>query len=1122
MAHINEKHLGAKYFIWWKLNEKRPFGLQVWEELETYFQNSFFKNEKTSQYFTTIQNHCKANDKNVLRIIGHSGLGKSRLICEAFRCEKDCVLFDANSKTVLKNKVLYTDVSNISDDIANFIKAINTNHGIIVLDNCSMELHEKIEKEATRTGCNLRFITIDYDVDITKIPKHNCNIIELKNTDFEDVIEKILDNDFGTKFIESEIKQIAKIAEGYPQMAVWIAEGIRDNHADFNEILEDNFIEKVIFGREAKNENDYKILKTCAIFKEFHVLQTKNRMNYHGQELREFDAHFDFIEKHLLKEKFTKQELNAVFEKYIKKGVIERRGNKLLIRPLPIAILLATDWWKEQYLIAQECRDLFEPILKDRFMAEQLAERIVMLKSVENVQSIIEILFDNSPFGQTEVLNTNWGSRFFRAVVEVAPMKMVEVLENAFMDFEPSDYLNFEDGRRNLIWALERLCYREETFFEATKILYHFAVHENEHIANNATGVLLQLFQIYLPNTSVNLAKRLEVLNWAIYHSQNEEYIKFALKIIKKGFQNNHFTGWLGVEQQGLDLPLENYKPKLHNEIWDYWQSLTDLTLHLEENQDDEIKLDAQKIIAEKIDIIISSSKEPELLKDKVINIAQNLPHKWEDLHHSVSWSLKHDKGSFSTRLLKIFEELVEISKPNTLRERIKSIVTKPDYALIPKNENKKNRDYFRAKTESLAIKVSKDLNSFYSDLDAVLFGEQFNNYHFGCRIAKETQNLEIIDKCFEIWTENKVNQNDAFLLGYFEGIENKELLRPYYNKFYQDENLCIHCFRLIINLKPTEKEFFELFDLMDKHQIDITIFDRLTWGTFILDNFDTESLLKFCQKLIASNNKGKIIAINAFHRFCSKHYIIEGDNWLNCKDKIKELILNNNFFVIPERKDGSFELNFSEFVEKFLEDNDDAFMGKILNDSIIIYKGFRVNEVEYFDKSTIKEIQKKIFEKNFQLAWTEIGKSMLEDACIGFNLRMEYNFLSSERIFENQDEGFLFEWAKDNTPEGPKLVANLVPYENTQNPSNGSLWNSLIRKLIDNFGNDRDLLSIISANIGTFSSIGSGKGNYEFRKKLFEELKNHTIKEVKKWAVYNIDEYAKRVRRAEIQDEEV
>ncbi|MEY4903945.1 MAG: hypothetical protein RLZZ292_1760, partial [Bacteroidota bacterium] len=407
-AWVNE-HLGAKYFIWWKLNQERPFGLQVWEELETYYANSFFENEKISQYFTIIQNHCKTNDDNVLRIIGHSGLGKSRLICEAFRCETDYVLSDANSKTVLKNKVLYTDVSNISDDIVNFIKAINTNHGIIILDNCSTELHEKIEKEATRTGCNLRFITIDYD--IVSIPKYNCKIIKLENTDFNDVIEKILDNDFGSKFIESDIKQITKIAEGYPQMAVWIAEGIRDNHADFNEILEDNFIKKVIFGREAKNETDYKILKTCAIFKEYHVLQAKNRMNYHGQELSELDAHFDFIEKHLLKEKFTKQELNAVFEKYIKKGVIERRGNKLLIRPLPIAVLLAADWWKEQYLTAQECRDLFEPILKNRFMAEQLAERIVMLKNVENVQSIIKILFDDSPFGQAEVLNTNWGSR---------------------------------------------------------------------------------------------------------------------------------------------------------------------------------------------------------------------------------------------------------------------------------------------------------------------------------------------------------------------------------------------------------------------------------------------------------------------------------------------------------------------------------------------------------------------------------------------------------------------------------------------------------------------------------------------------------------------------------------
>lgn len=123
-------------------------------------------------------------------------------------------------------------------------------------------------------------------------------------------------------------------------------------------------------------------------------------------------------------------------------------------------------------------------------MAEALCDQISKLHYVHEARKLTEELCgDSAPFGQAEVLNSEKGSRLFRSLVEVNPQATVEALDHAFGDYTKGQLLEVGPGRRNLIWALEKLCFWEETFPIASRIMLSFAVSENETWGNNATSV---------------------------------------------------------------------------------------------------------------------------------------------------------------------------------------------------------------------------------------------------------------------------------------------------------------------------------------------------------------------------------------------------------------------------------------------------------------------------------------------------------------------------------------------------------------------------------------------------------------------------------------------------------
>src|SRR5712692_4185716 len=105
-------------------------------------------------------------------------------------------------------------------------------------------------------------------------------------------------------------------------------------------------------------------------------------------------------------------------------------------------------------------------------LLEAFCDRVAKLDFLPETRELVKDLCGVlGPFGQAEVLNSERGSRLFRSLAEVNPEVAAQTLERVFGSWSREELLQVESGRRNLVWTLEKLCFRRETFPVAARLL---------------------------------------------------------------------------------------------------------------------------------------------------------------------------------------------------------------------------------------------------------------------------------------------------------------------------------------------------------------------------------------------------------------------------------------------------------------------------------------------------------------------------------------------------------------------------------------------------------------------------------------------------------------------------
>jgi hypothetical protein len=1082
----------------------RPFGLQIWNEFKSYKSNqsNFKTNSKLEYIIKQIRNHIV--NKGNLRIEGVSGIGKSRLVCEALSPgEKNTDgAYDLVRKSISDN-VLYFDLGlDNGQSVLDFIKSLGTKFpATLVLDNCEPIFHQQFLKEAERTGGVINIITIDFE-KWSNSEFLECDVIELKNEFFKTVVADILKEEYSDKLSDSAIKYLIEFSEGNPKMAFkFVESALREQN--LGTIFDDVLVKTLIFGRSEYNNDEFNVLRFFSAFKYFEYPSDE----YDNINQPHYDTLLEHIEYFSLILDINKQRIREIILKFIEKGVLERRGHKIVIRPNPLSLKLSLLFW--QAIAPPDYEDFITnlPVTLKSPVVEQL-QKLGNNDALKDL--IIKLWGIDGNFSTAEILNSNMGSRLFRSIVTVNPKATVKVLTKNYLN-QPKDYLKtIVAGRQNLVLALERLCFRDETFIESAKVLMCFAVAEIEtYYSNNAADYFTQLFRIYLAGTEVGYAPRIEVLKWAL-EKQDSEFDALVIKSCERAFTPmSNLHKMRGAENQGGLLPLEDYKPNSAIEINEYREKIIELLSGFISHKN-EFQLSAQSIVYKNISDLFEFKYEIGKLRNIIDIICENIVDKndlLKGLYSQVSFIyLNESQRQF------INEYIVKL-KTNSIEERILYNVSEPKIIIRTIKEEDGHEDKGKRLAEKFAeevISAKIDIRPYFKNL---LIGKQYNTFDFGKKLSELSgYNQDFIkDLISVILTLENERHNISFLFGYISVLEPKKL-DEIFNIFITKKSS--FAFNILRFIDISFESVLKLIDLVKNHNIQSSKLEIIKYNILKLNSND---LIKYFD-LIKNLENGHILIMDTFSILIgvSKNDEFPVDE--SVLVYIKAIVEEENFLI---NINSSRTIDLYSWLEmmSFLINKFQKKICVIIANQIVDYQ----KSLSLFSRGEIHiaNIANMTLDIDFENCWNVYSKLIVEKDTIQFWNIFNMSFISGVTanhpfFCNNTRNKKLLSWLLKNKEIAPWIIRVAPLYD-----ENGQDWFLFSEELINIFGKDKHFIDELSCNLHSMTTWGSRIPYLKSRLKLVVQLSEHKIEEVKNWANFEMDSYAKNIRMEEIKDEE-
>ena len=1080
-------------------NKYRPF--KTWEQWkdEINIQNEFIENKKIKEIRDTIMKEIDNPNKSPIRITGLSGIGKTRILFEIFR------KIEGDEKTILlSNRVLYLNYDDFSNNHLEIINTINRekSDAILIIDNCNADGYEKFIRNLK--GFKLSLISIDSN------PEENyedSQYIKIGNEDLLDSIEDIIKAK-SDNLEQSTIEIIKQISQGVPLIAILLCENIVNGKLT-KEPDNKGLLDKIL-GK--KGEKWRYILDSCSLFR---------KVGYENEKKEQYN----FIvtnenltisnNNHIVRLKESEEAVKY----YIKRGIFEKRGRYLSIRPFFLSVLLASKYLESIssehfHNIIKDIQDKLEKPHKEELM-NYLSEQIRYLGYNTDIRTIIDNFVGyKSYFDSIEVLNTELGSRLFRSFVEVNPVAISDNFYRQFNNEKTEKLLEFKEGRRNIIWALEKLCFNKDTFSNSAKILYRFAVAENESWANNATGQFLQLFHIFLAGTEVSLKERLKIIKWGL-GMKDEKFTQLAIKAMASGLTTNHFARMKGAERQGID-EIKDYVPT-YDEISEYYKSILDELINLIRSEGIYID-EVSKIIADSIRGLTNIGLIAIVLPyiDEVIAIKNRI---WQEGLDSIRMTLAFEGNKISeehrTHLQKIIEEL---SEDFITRFRSYDKFYDKNYSLEKFEEKEKERMYSLAKIfiefkeveqRELLFKLYKREQGIYVIYQSY-FGKSISDF-FNDNIDKSEKFINISLSIAEELGEELFDY--SILLGFIEQSE-REIKKYFYQKVGEKSYLNYLLFIFVANDEKGVEHFDQLFKLIDNHPQLFSYLGHLKYR-MALQKLSIQEIESLQNKLLNYEIQGYIMIFELLSSIrtqdAEKQIVIDGF--------LKECI-----YKIGVQWNNNID-NFQYFnhIRNILknEEKDEKLCSFVVNDII--------NYINW-DTALSLEPYRSIFEialsDYFDSTWAIISSAIINEndgymkfwgikQLLGGYVSNIYT--KKDILFNNDNVEKIIDWCNKNQPIAPTLIAELVPIYNEDRTE----WNPIAKRLIDEFGNIKEVLDRLGANMNSFSWSGSIVPLLESNKKLLESIVDNSNPIVSEWAQQNINELSKRIIQEKKKDEE-
>ncbi len=491
-------------------------------------------------------------------VLGDTGVGKSRVVFEAL-----------NVAGLREISAVVSDASTFDHMTVRAVMSQPYARMVLVVDDVTGAQLESLRTLAAATAGRLRLITIG-DRGTPRTLGADTNVFDLRPLP-EGRITALLDSAALPHLDVVRAAQVAELAEGYPRLAVALAETIADApESAIPGLLNRHGVGTLLTRMLSDDETTRQTLAAIALFDRVGV----DRDVSYELEVLASTFGFDPLAARAI--------LDAETGRFVSTAGPYRR-----VTPRAFAVWLVADLARRQpTVIVEAVAGLPEPLL------EAFRHQLQFFGGDATIERVLEGVADAfaGRFRHADGTLTGSGAAFLHSLAYPSPRLAMRYLTAALADQDVNDLRAQQPRvRREVVWALEHVLWFTETWRPAADLLLRLALAETETFADNATGTLLSTFFLHLGSTAVPYRARLRWWDRRYLEAERGGDTARATLLARglaAGLNERQIrsAAWHGV----LDRPAE-YRPSREDAIalrGDIWRRLLDLTTSVVADQD--------------------------------------------------------------------------------------------------------------------------------------------------------------------------------------------------------------------------------------------------------------------------------------------------------------------------------------------------------------------------------------------------------------------------------------------------------------------------------------------------------------------------------------------------------
>ena len=1039
--------------------------------------------------------------RTVLRIVGPSGTGKSRLTLEAIRPTTG-----ETPRPFLSDLILYSVESEAGSEAIN--QAVQTladtgQRAVVVVDHCAPQTHQILAGMILRSGSRLSLITIDDEVPAGTPDGTTFRVPEAPSSVTEAVIDRVSP---GTPL--EDRRRLALFSRGFPKIAILVGQAWTASRPVAH-AADDYLVDAFVLGRNPR-EADL-LIKAATLLATFGLVNMAD-----GSQVSEVAG---------LGRDLVPEDLSFAIEDLCSRGVARRRGGVVVLQPRPIAMRLAERQWREwepakweQVLSGDTSSDL-------KVLA---ARQLALLNTTDVARDVVRhVCRIGGPFDGAGGLSATGHAEVLSALAEVDTEVVADQMGRSLSDVKDLSEVG-DDTRRHLVWALEKIAFDPVSFEVGALLLLRLAVAENEIWNNNATGLFVALFPVVLGNTGADGRARLSVLDEA---ARTEDPIQRAtvVKALIAATKTDHFSRMVGAEIHGSRRALEPWQPATRDDLGDYVKGCVERLVRFA-TRDDELGAYARRGFGGNLRWLVRSGFIDAV--EPAIREVGAVAGYWAEALESLGRFMEHDTGKTDEAVVSRVRRLNDELMPVDVVSRVRFLVTEMPLGHLC--GGKLSLEECEQRQVEAVRELAAELATQHEVLTRVLpqlsRGLQRMSYVFGKAIADLADSprdwLQPIILAVSGLPEDE--RDFELLSGYLTGMAGKypEVVDSFKRKASLSPELApalpIVCWRLGITpsdielvisaleaglLPPWRLMQWTLGGVLAKVPASAVtpLFDRM------LDrSVDAFHVAVELMGMYAYGTPGKLEDLRPQIRKCTENLT----RWERSQG-------SPEFDHRSEQFMHHFEQLMEWVLNKGRRDRDACATALVLAKTLV--------EVEnYGDERMMKRVVPTLLTRFPEIVWPLIGQAIVSDPQRAWRLEFvlgdRFSFGREEKpnlLYLPEDT--LFAWCHAHPDRAPAFVASMAPFLTTYNVKASEIsLHPVMARLLNNFGDRNDVRQAAALNIHNFSWSGPLTSYYKLYTTPLTTLRDqHPKPKVRLWARYMLRTLSDRIDDARSVDEE-